>query len=239
MAQGRAGAVGARSVSDLLDQIVADARRATPGGACAPSSGTIDIDSSDPLLTGADDVLRALFDASLGTPDARERGPCSLRHAASKKSAVADLAAAVADTHAILFHAAGGRGLGPKAAAMFERCERQQAVIYVPVIVMWEVSLLARVSRVNLRRTVRGFFDDLFSNPSYQPFDMTRRADLHRRRAALQPRSVRSADLRGGACVGPAAVDPRRRHPRCRCGAGDLVVSGHRRSGCSSATRCM
>jgi PIN domain nuclease of toxin-antitoxin system len=81
--------------------------------------------------------------------------------------------AAVADTHAILFHAAGGRGLGTKAAAMFERCERQQAVIYVPAIVMWEVSLLARVSRVNLRRTVRGFFDDLFSNPSYQPVDMT------------------------------------------------------------------
>jgi PIN domain nuclease of toxin-antitoxin system len=86
---------------------------------------------------------------------------------------VADPAAAVADTHAILFHAAGVRGLGSKAAAMFERCERQQSIIYVPAIVMWEVSLLSRVSRVNLRRTVRGFFDDLFSNPSYQPFDMT------------------------------------------------------------------
>jgi PIN domain nuclease of toxin-antitoxin system len=87
---------------------------------------------------------------------------------------VADPAAAVADTHALLFHAAGGRGLGPKAAAVFNRCERQQAIVYVPAIVMWEVSLLARVSRVSLRRTVRGFFDDLFSNPSYQPFDMTR-----------------------------------------------------------------
>jgi PIN domain nuclease of toxin-antitoxin system len=86
---------------------------------------------------------------------------------------VAEVTAAVADTHAILFHAAGSKALGPKAAAMFERCERQEAVIYVPAIVMWEVSLLARVSRVNLRRTVRGFFDDLFSNPSYQPFDMT------------------------------------------------------------------
>ena len=86
---------------------------------------------------------------------------------------MSDPGAAVADTHAILFHAAGGRGLGPKAAAMFARCERQQAIIYVPAIVMWEVSLLARVARVNLRRTVRGFFDDLFSNPSYQPLDMT------------------------------------------------------------------
>ena len=91
----------------------------------------------------------------------------------ARESGVADPPAAVADTHALLFHAAGGRGLGPKAAAVFDRCERQQAVVYVPAIVMWEVSLLARVSRVNLRRTVRGFFDDLFSNPSYQPFDMT------------------------------------------------------------------
>ena len=34
-------------------------------------------------------------------------------------------------------------------------------------------SLLARVSRINLRRTVRAFFDDLFSNPAYQPLDVT------------------------------------------------------------------
>jgi hypothetical protein len=64
----RAGAVGARSVSELLDQIVADARRMTPGGAVRSVIGTIDIDSSDPLLTGADDVLRELFDGSLGRP---------------------------------------------------------------------------------------------------------------------------------------------------------------------------
>ena len=35
------------------------------------------------------------------------------------------------------------------------------------------MSLLARVSRVNLRRTVRGLFDDLFRIPSFQPLDMT------------------------------------------------------------------
>ena len=63
--------------------------------------------------------------------------------------------------------------LRSRSTEMFERCERQQAIIYVPAIVMWEVGLLARVSRVNLRRTVRGFFNDLFSNPSYQPYDMT------------------------------------------------------------------
>ena len=64
----RAGAIGARSVSDLLDQLVADARRATPGGSVRSVVGTIDIDASDPLLNGADDVLRTLVDASLKRP---------------------------------------------------------------------------------------------------------------------------------------------------------------------------
>jgi len=40
-------------------------------------------------------------------------------------------------------------------------------------VVVWECSLLARVARINLRRTVRAFFEDLFSNPAYQPLDVT------------------------------------------------------------------
>lgn len=49
----------------------------------------------------------------------------------------------------------------------------QQALLYVPMPVIWEVSLLARASRINLRRSVRAFFDDLFSNPAFQPVDFT------------------------------------------------------------------
>jgi PIN domain nuclease of toxin-antitoxin system len=86
---------------------------------------------------------------------------------------VTDPAAAVTDTHALVFHAAGGGRLGPKAAAFFSRCERREAILYVPTVVIWECSLLARVARINLRRTVRDFFDDLFSNPAYQPIDLT------------------------------------------------------------------
>jgi PIN domain nuclease of toxin-antitoxin system len=86
---------------------------------------------------------------------------------------VAEPQAAVTDTHALVFHAAGGGRLGSRAASFFERCERREAILYVPTVVMWECSLLARVSRINLRRTVRVFFDDLFSNPSYQPLDVT------------------------------------------------------------------
>lgn len=46
-------------------------------------------------------------------------------------------------------------------------------MVFVPVAVIWECSLLARASRINLRRTVGAFFDDLFSNPAYQAYDLT------------------------------------------------------------------
>ncbi len=75
---------------------------------------------------------------------------------------------AVTDTHPLVFHAAGGGRLGPRAAALFERCERREATLYVPAAVIWECALIARVGRINLRRSLRAFFDDLFSNPAYQ-----------------------------------------------------------------------
>src|SRR5262245_50776131 len=88
------------------------------------------------------------------------------------RGGVADPAAAVADTHALIFHSAGGGQLGPKAKAHFTAAERREALVYVPVAVVWEVSLLARAVRINLHRPVRDFFTDLFSNPAYQPHDL-------------------------------------------------------------------
>jgi PIN domain nuclease of toxin-antitoxin system len=77
--------------------------------------------------------------------------------------------AAVTDTHALIFHAAGGGRLGAKARAHFAAAEQRDGVVYVPAAVIWEVSLLARAVRINLHRPVRAFFDDLFSNPAFQP----------------------------------------------------------------------
>ena len=82
------------------------------------------------------------------------------------------LDAAVTSTHALLYHAAG-RALGPRAAALFQAAEARDAHIYVPMAVIWEVSLLARAGKINLRRTSRAFFADLFTNPAYQPYDLT------------------------------------------------------------------
>ena len=86
---------------------------------------------------------------------------------------MADPVAAVADTHALVFHAAGSRKLGTKARAHFDATERREALVYVPMAVIWEVSLLARAVRINLQRPVRDFFADLFSNPAYQPHELT------------------------------------------------------------------
>lgn len=81
--------------------------------------------------------------------------------------------AAVVDTHALIFHAAGGGRLGRNARAHLDATERREAVSYVPAVVIWEVSLLARAVRINLHRPVAEFFEDLFSNPAFLPVDLT------------------------------------------------------------------
>ena len=50
---------------------------------------------------------------------------------------VADISAAVTDTHPLLFHASGGARLGKRAARVFSAAERRASVVYVPVAVMW------------------------------------------------------------------------------------------------------
>ena len=81
--------------------------------------------------------------------------------------------AAVTDTHPLLFHAAGSRRLGRQAAEMFEAAERQAAIVYVPAAVIWECGVLVWAGRVDLHRPLPQFFASLFSNPAYQPVDLT------------------------------------------------------------------
>ena len=85
---------------------------------------------------------------------------------------VADLPAAVTDTHSLVWHA-GGRRLGSRAAKFFERCEQRQAIVYVPAAVIFECSVLTRSAKIDLRRGLAEFFGDLFANASYRPVDLT------------------------------------------------------------------
>ena len=74
--KGRVDATGSRSVSELLDRLVAQARANGPVGPVRSVIGTIDIDPADASLEQADEVVRALFDASLRRPMVfKERGP--------------------------------------------------------------------------------------------------------------------------------------------------------------------
>jgi PIN domain nuclease of toxin-antitoxin system len=81
--------------------------------------------------------------------------------------------AAVCDTHALVFFAAGSKRLGKRAARVFAAAEARAAIVYVPVAVLWECALLARTGRVDLGGSVRAFADRLFSNPAYQPVELT------------------------------------------------------------------
>ena len=77
--KGRAGAAG-ESVSEMIDQLVTAARQGAGVGPARSVAGTIDVDSSDPLLEKADAALRAAFAASLGRPlDAAQGRPVVVR----------------------------------------------------------------------------------------------------------------------------------------------------------------
>jgi len=86
---------------------------------------------------------------------------------------VTNVEAAVTDTHALIYHAAASPKLGREAARHFTRAEQGRALVYVPAAVIWEVGLLARGGRFNLRHSVRQFFGDLFSNPAYHAYDLS------------------------------------------------------------------
>ena len=66
--KGRARGGGATSVSNLLDQLVTAARKSGRTGPSQSVVDTIDIDSSDPNLEGADAAVRAMYEISLGRP---------------------------------------------------------------------------------------------------------------------------------------------------------------------------
>ena len=66
--KGRADAAGLRSVSELIDRLVHDARRVGAGAPSRSVVGTVDVSGEDPDLEHADAAVRSLFERSLGRP---------------------------------------------------------------------------------------------------------------------------------------------------------------------------
>jgi hypothetical protein len=74
--RGRMTAIGARSISELLDQLVTSARRHGQGRPRRSVVGAIEIDSADPDLLTADAAVQSLFEESLRrTPLVHESSP--------------------------------------------------------------------------------------------------------------------------------------------------------------------
>jgi len=66
--KGRVGAAGKRSVSELLDQLVSEARKVRSVGPSRSVVGMVTIDPTDAMLDRADQAVRQLFAASLARP---------------------------------------------------------------------------------------------------------------------------------------------------------------------------
>ena len=59
----------------------------------------------------------------------------------------------VTDTHPLVWYASGQRRkLSKRVIRIFEDADRNTVLVYVPVMVLWEVSMLIRGRRLELRQ---------------------------------------------------------------------------------------
>lgn len=79
--------------------------------------------------------------------------------------------AAVCDTHALVFFAFGDRRLSQTASAFFDACDQRQSILYVPAVVVMEFGFVTGGRRA--RVSLRDFFEGLFANPAFQPYELT------------------------------------------------------------------
>lgn len=85
--RGQAARSAKGSVSEVLDQLVSDARA---GGRTDPTAvrsiaGTIDLPDDDPGLVGADTYIRTLFTASARQPTVVRERPARYAHKKSRR----------------------------------------------------------------------------------------------------------------------------------------------------------
>lgn len=82
---------------------------------------------------------------------------------------------AVTDTHALLWYAEprAHRKLGRAALAHFRRAESGEAAVYVPALVLVEVSELSHRGKVTLQMPFDRWIEGLFGNKCFIPHPLT------------------------------------------------------------------
>ncbi len=70
----------------------------------------------------------------------------------------------VTDTHPLIWYATGKQAkLSAKALRAFNAATREEALIYVPPFVLWEIALLLKIGRITLKENYGDWAEHLRS----------------------------------------------------------------------------
>ena len=74
----------------------------------------------------------------------------------------------VTDTHPLGWYATGKhRQLSPKVRRAFHAASSAEALIYVPVFVLWEIAMLLKVGRIALQEPYSDWAEHLLAQPGF------------------------------------------------------------------------
>jgi PIN domain nuclease of toxin-antitoxin system len=119
-----------------------------------------------------------------------------IRHGAAPPA----MSVAVADAHALIWYAMGpGRKLGRRARALFERAERRQATIYVPVLVLVEIAEAIRRGSVSCEPGFSRWAQRLLASGEFVAADLTTAI-------VLESESLHAIPERGDRLIAATAV---------------------------------
>jgi PIN domain nuclease of toxin-antitoxin system len=85
------------------------------------------------------------------------------------------MAVYVTDTHPLIWHGADKRAkLSRKAARIFDAAEDEQSLIYIPLAVFWETTILLKSGRVGLPEPFDHWHSGILTRPGFDlaPLDL-------------------------------------------------------------------
>jgi PIN domain nuclease of toxin-antitoxin system len=73
------------------------------------------------------------------------------------------------DTHCLIWYATGDKSkLSRRALRAFQAAERGEAFIYIPAVVLWEISRLEREGEIDLQMGYGGWVGALLAHPCFE-----------------------------------------------------------------------
>jgi PIN domain nuclease of toxin-antitoxin system len=80
----------------------------------------------------------------------------------------------VTDTHPLVWYATGKhRLLSRKALRAFEAANNDEALIYVPAFVLWEIAMLLKVRRISMEENYRDWAEHLMAQRGFDLADFS------------------------------------------------------------------